>query len=172
MRGVLAAAGAVVVASIARADAPTGNNAQYAPFDQGNTTISDNFTHLTWQRAVAPKQMKLDQAAAYCAALPPDPPPASPWRLPSYKELLTLVDESPHTEYPVTGPVLKWIDGPAFGWSAYGGGELTPVDASYWSSSLYPNPRLPNHAYVVDFSSGQPGTESVGSAIYFRCVHN
>jgi hypothetical protein len=165
VRRLFALAGALVFSSVARADAP---QSQYATFDQADAIITDNHTGLAWQRAAAPQQMKWDQAAAYCAALSLGKKPG-PWRLPSYKELLTLVDESPHTEYEGTGLVNKFIDSHAFGFLLFDV-ELTPVDAPYWSSSLTPSDAA--MAFVVDFKHGTTLTYAIGSAIYVRCVHD
>jgi hypothetical protein len=112
--------------------------------------------------------MGWNQAAAYCAALSLGSV-TSGWRLPSYKELLTLEDDSPHTEYENGQLVTKYIDSHAFGFFL-GDVELTPVDAPYWSSSPYADNG--GAVYVVDFRLGDGSAVSAGFNTYFRCVHD
>lgn len=141
LRLALASVGLALLATSARADAPSG---QYGLFNQSNATIVDSFTGLRWERfpAPAPAQPTFAQAAAYCAGLGV-PGASSGWRVPSYKELLTLVDENPQTEYQNDAGILvvKWIDTSAFPGTVAG---------PYWTSSL----ALAGGAYAVDFSDG------------------
>ncbi len=169
-RAMLAAAGVVVIASIARADAPSGPGGQYGLFDSNNTVIYDEFTRLTWQRAVPPKEYVFGDAANYCAGLSLGSLPSG-WRLPSYKELLTIVDESPHPEYdPATGSlVYKAIDSHAFGVTLLGG-SLTPTSAPYWSSSPYL--AIPKSVYTVEFTTGATVPLLTGVSTLVRCVHD
>jgi|HubBroStandDraft_6_1064221.scaffolds.fasta_scaffold799472_1 hypothetical protein len=150
------AAGVVAVVSFARAGAPPG---QYAPFGQGDVTIKDQKTGLTWQRSANAQAADFDDAARYCSALQLGG--ATNWRVSSYKELLTLVDESPHTEYPTGAPVQIWIDGNAF--------PETQVNEAYWTSSVS---AAGNGAYTVSFSTGAAGFVPLNTAsLYVRCVH-
>jgi hypothetical protein len=168
LRHVVSSAGALaVVASVARADAPAGANSQYRYFDASAVIIIDNFTGLSWQRAAYPNLTFL-AAANYCANLSLGPLTTG-WRVPSVKELLTLVDESPHSEYENGMEVPKYIDSHAFGLSLSGVG-FTPVDAPYWSSSLYPTDS--SQGYVVQFKTGQTIIFPTGSGVYVRCVHD
>ncbi len=57
--------GAIELASEARADAPAG---QYAFFDPFDVVITDNYTHLTWQRGYGPLT-DFNGAPSYCQAL-------------------------------------------------------------------------------------------------------
>jgi hypothetical protein len=164
-RVLVAAGGALVLASVARADAPAGvSDAQYAPFDNSNVDILDQRTGLTWQRAVPPGVFTFPAAQSYCALLSLGN--MTGWRVPSYKELLTLVDESPHPEYDsVTGTlVYKAIDSFAFGL------DYTPVTTSYWSSSV--SSLDPGRAYLVDFRTGATLTFVMGTGFLVRCVHD
>jgi hypothetical protein len=81
--------GTALRATPARAKAPTGHFA-----DNGDGTLTDSRTGLVWQRVVAPYAAfhGADQAAAFCAA--PADLPGSGWRLPTVKELLTLMDQN------------------------------------------------------------------------------
>jgi hypothetical protein len=155
LRVLASAAGVVVMGSLALADAPP---TQYAAFDLKDLTILDSQTQLRWQRHAGP-QTSFAGAIAYCAGLSLAGY-TSGWRVPSYKELLTLVDESPHTEYPTGAPQQIAIDGNAF--------PNTAVDAPYWTSSPYPS--IAGDAYVVEFVQGAGQSQSMGTPAYVRCV--
>ena len=158
LRILAAAAGVIALGSLARADAPAE---QYSPFDLKDRSIVDNKTGLRWQRYAA-SQLSFAGAVAYCAGLSLDGFVAGAWRIPSYKELLTLVDEFPHTEYPTGAPVEIAIDGHAF--------PAIAVQAPYWTSSPYPP--LAGSAYAVDFGTGAGQNAATASAsLNVRCVH-
>jgi hypothetical protein len=115
-------------------------------------TVTDNWTGLTWQRSVAsPGQYNApggtwgSVAASYCTGL------AGGFRLPTLKELLSLVDP---TEYQPA------IDSNAF--------PNTPSDNYFRSStSVYSS----TDTYFVGFSEGQTGSVSVSDGSgYVRCV--
>jgi hypothetical protein len=151
----------VAIVSLARADAPTD---QYQLFGSGNLTIQDLKTGLSWQRSVptmggATATFSFQQAATYCQGLSLDGP--STWRVPSYKEILTLVDENPHFEYDNGGLVPHAIDPNAF--------PATPVLTAYWTSSIYPEDMT--SAYAVDFETGLANPTPLGTGLYLRCVH-
>jgi hypothetical protein len=114
-----------------------------------------------WQRLynTVPQQRNFQGAAAYCNTLTLPSYPAG-WRVPSYKELLTIVDEAPHIEYENGSLVSKADDSSAF-W-----GTLT--DAPYWTSSLYPKDL--QQAYVVNFRDGRPASRDLTNTAYVRCV--
>jgi hypothetical protein len=153
-RGLGAMFAVVTAGALARADAPAD---QYQNFNKGDVIILDNFTHLFWQRTamVAPS---FTEAVAACASLQLGG--KSPWRLPSYKELSTLVDESPHFEYPAGIPQPIAIDGNAF--------PLTAVDHQYWSSSA--SPASTGTVLAIDFATGAGTTLSQTATGYARCV--
>jgi hypothetical protein len=159
LRAALSAAGLLAIVSLARADAPGD---QYTLFNASSQSITDNFTGLVWQRHASGQAVSLNIAVSYCAGLTLDG--YAPWRVPSYKELLTLVDESPHLEYQDGGLVSVAIDGNAFP-------PPTPVQPYYyWTSSI--SPVDPATAYVVDFTSGVAYTPNIAqSSEYVRCVH-
>jgi hypothetical protein len=167
LRGPVLLAATALVASVARADAPGpqgGMKGQYGYFDQSDTTITDNYTGLTWQRYPAPTTFTFDQAAAYCQGLSLGAY-SSGWRVPSYKELLTLVDEQPHLDYADGAPVQKAIDPGAFPGLACPLGE-------YWTSSAYGGAASGNKGYAVDFGDGTATGEYVMTGLYVRCVHD
>jgi len=135
--------GAVVVAvGVAAADAPTGR------FSISDQVVSDNVTGRLWQRAVAPGTYNWAQAKSYCAAL--DLGGHSDWRLPSMKELQTIVDET---------RVNPAIDASVF--------PSTPSEY-FWSSS--PVSGSTPHAWYVHFSNGYPDFDVVSNTYRVRCV--
>jgi hypothetical protein len=126
--------------------APSG---QYDNFDGNAPTIRDRMTKLRWDRKTS-GPMSFADAVANCVA---------PRRLPSMKELLSLIDEDPHFEYEGTQNVAKWIDGRAFG------GDRTIAGAYYWTSS-----RDGANAFTVNFSDGTTRLDLVTDARHVRCV--
>lgn len=131
-RAVLAAI--VLLALPAAADAPRD---QYEQFDGDSVLITDHFTKLDWDRD-AVERSKLF-ANTNCSV---KPSLGFVGRLPSVKDLLTILDENPHTEYEGGVLVTKMIDGDAF--------ADTPVDLPYWTST----PAGPGKVWVVSFSTG------------------
>ena len=162
VRATLGAGAVVVLATVARADAPSG---QYNLFNLDSDVIEDLQTGLYWQRYPAAVGLSFDAAAAYCSQLSLDTLTTG-WRVPSYKELLTLVDESPHAEYENDQLVQNWIDG-----NAFPGATAVPVLMyAYWTSSPYPLPPA-GYAYTVNFNNGVSLQQSMASSQYVRCVH-
>lgn len=137
------------------ADAPVGH---YEPFVRDTPTIRDSFTLLEWDR-FAPRTKKLfGSANASCGA---------PFngRLPTVKELLTLVDEQPHKEYEFGATVEKAIDGTGGG--AFG--SYTSVDAPYWTSTPTD---VAGERWGVSFKDGTMVRlkENDTTGFYVRCV--
>lgn len=132
---------------------------QYVSFDVTNPTIRDLRTGLTWQRRVDPKNLKtISGAIGYCDSLNLGGPP-TPWRVPTYKELLTLVDEDPHYEYdPNSGESRRYIDANAF--------VGTPT-GNFASVSVDP---VNDEALTVDFGDGAAKVASPTNQFYVRCV--
>ena len=162
LRATLVASAVVVLATLARADAPTD---QYNLFNLNSDVIQDLKTGLYWQRYPLTTGLSFYDAATQCGQLSLDTLTTG-WRVPSYKELLTLVDESPHVEYEGGQLVEKWIDGDAFP-----GDVAAPVLTSeYWTSSAYPG-TPPGSGYTVNFHTGFSHTADMNNAQYVRCVH-
>ncbi len=130
------------------ADAPQG---QYANFTYLDVRITDNFTHLVWDRAVSAPLSDATQIGQYCVA---------PTRLPTVKELLTLVDETPSLTYDSAAQknVDVQIDLNAF--------PNTKVDAPYCTQTFDTSSGL---RFVVDFGNGQ--ASAAVKACRVRCVH-
>lgn len=152
LRKVLLASAVLLVIAPAFASAPVD---QYAAFNRQNDTIYDQQTKLTWQRFVTRDQRSQSDAMNACATLTLE---GKTWRLPTVKELLTLVDEQPHSEYRLdgTGVAVLAIDGRAF--------PDTP-DLEFWSSSY-----AAGKAWSVDFSSGEARRSNAGNLKCVRCV--
>ena len=131
--------------------APPG---QYQAFSSQDRRIRDKKTLLVWERSVSVAPVDFATARATCRG---------GTRLPTLKELLTLVDEQPHEDYdvPTNTTVTKHIDPQAFG-------SETPGDRAYWSSSLVEE--SPSRVWTVDFSSGETPQADAIDARYVRCV--
>jgi hypothetical protein len=115
-------------------------------------TVHDNKTGLTWQETVSSQTFAWADAKAYCANL--NQSVAGGWRLPTAKELLTLVD--------VARSSTPTIDCDAFPdaaaddeWSA------TPFAGFSGSSPS---------AWAVRFNAGNPISRAVSSLSFVRCV--
>jgi hypothetical protein len=149
------ALGIVAIALPATADAPR-NPPQYAQFDQDSLEITDQFTGLHWDRRRVQKLNRSD-GELYCnSTIFP-----GAGRLPTVKELLTLVDEQPHEEYDTSFKppiVLKSIDQGAF--------PNTPTDQPYWTSTPAPGGKF----WTVEFTSGRTEPRDLTSKLNARCV--
>jgi hypothetical protein len=128
------AAVAVVVALTASADAsaPAGRYVVTSG-GTGNGTVYDTKTKLTWQQTVPSTAYTWANAKTYCAGVGASLG-GTGWRLPTCKELQTIVDDSQ------TNPS---IDTTAF--------PSTPA-AWFWSSS--PVAGSPSYAWLVNFNNG------------------
>jgi hypothetical protein len=139
--GLAIVAGALLQGTLGHADAPIGQ------YTVTSDTVYDTKTKLTWQRAVASSAMTWANAKSYCTALNLG---GSGWRLPSMKELQTIVD--------------KTRSNPAIDPTAF---PSTPSDY-FWSSS--PVAGYADGVWSVDFLSGDSLNFVVGDALRVRCV--
>jgi hypothetical protein len=147
-RATLALAVAVALAvgvAVVRADAPMG---RFTSPQVG--VVYDTQTQLTWQQDVDPNRETWGGADRYCAGLKLA---NGGWRLPSMKELQTIVDES------VAQGNVATIDARAFG--------NAPAD-SFWSSSRLAGPA--GSAWYVSFSSGSCYAYDLARPLRVRCV--
>ncbi len=152
LRGLALVAGALALASQVRADAPAD---QYLPFTRSDKTIIDQQTGLDWERgdpAVAwPTVDSLAAANSRCVG--------QTRRVPTLKELLTLVDELPTKEYEKGQEIPKYIDTAAF--------PKTPTGAFYTSTGTGGAAEV----YCVDFGTGDATPCSTATkGAYVRCV--
>lgn len=143
----------VLVAGSALADAPRD---QYAPFDRDEPFIVDQHTGLAWARRAETKRPHAAARAA-CSSLTYL---SAPMRLPTAKELLTLVDEEPHGEYESGRVVQKMFDRSAF--------AGLPVEFAYWTDSLVTG--RANEAWTVSFATGELRAESTFDDRQVLCV--
>jgi hypothetical protein len=112
--------------------------------------VLDKKTKLTWQQTPPAAVGSQAAAKAYCSTLSLG---GSGWRLPTVKELLTLVDYS-QTVSPV-------IDQTAF-----------PGTPSGVFISSTPAVSAPNFGWFVSFSvPGGAGFQGAPSSLQVRCVH-
>lgn len=133
----------LLVAAHAQADAPP----QHYTAQAG--TVRDNATQLTWQQATDMTKRTWSEAATYCMQLQLA---GTGWRLPTLKELLTVVDPAS-----TTAPV---IDSKAF--------PGTPAD-TYWSSNSWMGDV--NYAWTIDFRLGNSAKDHAKSTgAYVKCV--
>ena len=130
-----------------RSDASPPPAHRFVAGDDG--TVADTATGLTWQRAPDDAPRTWSDAAAACAALRLGSGAAA-WRLPTAKELQTLIDESR------ADPA---IDPDAF--------PETPAD-SFWAAS--PLAGQDGFAWFVSFHSGVAYNSPIESPHRVRCV--
>jgi hypothetical protein len=143
--GPLALALAAAAASPARADAPAGR------YTISGGTVVDTKTKLVWQQTPSTSTYTWSNAKTYCPSLA-STLGGSGWRVPTLKELLTLVDRSR-----ATGPV---IDPTAF-----------PATSSvlYWSATTMA--WATGGAWIVNFATGEATTTgAVTNQNLVRCV--
>jgi hypothetical protein len=124
-------------------DAPVGG-ARYAAVAGG---IKDMRTGLTWQVQLDGQLRTWDAAKAHCQAM--STPAGGSWRLPSMKELQTLVDDS------LAEPSID----PMFG--------DTPLEP-FWSASAVV--ATPGSAWRVSFIHGYTYDASAAYEYHTRCV--
>ncbi len=145
----------ILLALPAAADAPRD---QYERYDGDSLTIKDTFTLLEWDRKGVFKST-WDSAFGNCALLSSFKS-TPPGRLPTVKELLTIVDEEPHQEYEFGNLVPKMIDANAFA------SADTPVDAPYWTST----PAGTDAFWTVSFKTGLMAAQPRTAQANARCV--
>jgi hypothetical protein len=95
-------------------------------------SVDDPSTGLTWERGISPSDLSWLDALTYCNTLSLEG--MTDWRLPSYKELWTIVDVTQNSPA---------IDGALF--------PATPTEP-FWTSSPVGNDR--GLAYTVSFATG------------------
>lgn len=149
----------VCVSFRAAADAPT-NPPQYDAFTQDDPTIRDRFTKLEWERSVV-ENAEMAAADLHCTTLA-FAATGGAGRLPTVKELMTLIDEEPHLEYETRPPpprnVAKLIDRSAF--------DGAPVDLPYWTQT----PAESGKFWTLHFSTGEMEARAPSERAHTRCV--
>ena len=112
-------------------------------------TVLDRATGLTWQRTSAPGTYTWEQARLYCEGLALGTPDAG-WRLPTVRELSTLVDAK--------------ASRPTIDTAAFPGTPAT----RFWTSTTYVPAAA--SAWSVVFSDGGVLHAGLGEAHSVRCV--
>jgi hypothetical protein len=139
---------AVILPTPADANAPGG---RYVVTNGGNSsgTVYDTKTKLTWQQTISSISYTWADAKTYCAGVGSSLGDTG-WRLPTMKELQSLVDYSDKA-FPTM------IDSTAF-----------PGAPSNWFWSASPLAGFPGLAWYVN--GGQTGDQDVSVASHVRCV--
>ena len=139
----LVVAGALlsVPASVGHADVPSSCHAI------ADGMVLDTKTMLMWQQSVDPGSYAWADAQAYCAMLAPG---GGVWRLPSMKELMSIVDVTR------ADPAIDPVAFPA-----------TPSDY-FWSSS--PQAGSSTAVWGVNFNKGSAGVAPLDFTARVRCV--
>jgi hypothetical protein len=141
--GALAIFAGVLTAS-AEASAPAGR------YLTSGGTVTDTKTKLIWQQIVSSSTYTWANAPAYCQTVGATLG-GTGWRLPTIKELQTIVD------YSRSGASIDPIAFPA-----------TP-QAPFWSSSVMAG--SPSNVWTVSFIYGNPSLfGAVGYGLNVRCV--
>lgn len=140
-------AAAAVVAGLSLANAPAGR------YSASNGMVTDNRTGLVWQQAVTDSTMfsyTWDTAKTHCSSLNLN---GTGWRLPTAKELATLVDLS-QTNAP-------YIDRVAF-----------PSSSTFLHWTSTPHVTSSSSAWAIDFSLNYGMTTGISKGQKFnaRCV--
>jgi hypothetical protein len=127
----------------------TGVSAAGSLTDNGNGTVTDGGTLLTWQQGES-STMTWEAALTYCEGL--SLAGSTDWRLPNHKELLSLVDYT--RLYPSINTTLF----------------PNAISSFYWSSTT--NAGWTSFAWFVDFSYGATSNYYLfkTDSNYVRCV--
>jgi hypothetical protein len=132
---------------------PTGPRFQLLS-EYGNDAVFDAVTGLTWERSPSPTGKAWSSAMAHCGLKSVGGKRG--WRLPSFFELMTLVDPSVHGAPGIPTLPPKHL--------------FNQVQAAaYWSQNSLT--RDSTSAYAVDFLAGDLTALSKSTVTGFWCVH-
>jgi hypothetical protein len=143
--GIAVSLAVMAVASSGHASAAAGR------YTVSSGTVLDNETGMTWQQTISGGAYTWSAAQSFCASLNLN---GTGWRVPSVKELMTLVDFSV-----VPGSGSATIDATAF--------PSTPANY-FWSSSIYALDS--SSAWLVYFYGGGTNVLDVSGTYGVRCV--
>lgn len=121
--------------------------------DNGNGTVTDHATGLTWLTATVSGR-PWDQAISYCETL--DFAGSANWRLPNIKELFTLVDFGNDPSLSEAAIDLSFFPD-------------TVLDG-YWASTGYQGSGVEGDAWIVHFYDGYVGNDGKSNSYRVRCV--
>ena len=128
-----------------------GKFAGYGNFkNNGDGTVTDLATGLMWQRQDDDNTREWTAAVSYCQGL--DLGGKTDWRLPTIKELQSIVDTSVNEPGPT-------IDSGAFPGTS---------SSDYWSATNYGGDS--SFAWDIEFSNGRLALDLKGLSLYVRCV--
>jgi hypothetical protein len=135
-----------------REAAPSDTAAPPGRYDVSSDSVYDTKTKLTWQRSAPSAEFAWSDAKTYCDSAGGATLSGTGWRLPTEKELLTLVD------YDVAppGPTIDVQTFPGTVGDFYcSGSPIADGVAGFW---------------YLDFSTGNATNYAEGPASYVRCV--
>jgi len=121
--------------------------------DNGNGTVTDTYTSLIWQQAGSLDTKTWQQALEYCEEL--NLGNHTDWRLPTTKELRSLVDYSHYTQN------FPSINADVF---------PNTVLNYYWTGTTKASQDLTSRAWYVGFSKGSDSYTSKNDKYYVRAV--
>ncbi len=119
--------------------------------DNHDGTVTDETTELMWQQEDDDITKIWADAITFCDDLVLGYSDFSDWRLPTKKELITILD------YETTSPAIHDI-------------FLNTNSGDYWSSSTYAY--TPGYAWYVQFSNGCVNGGNKENERFVRCVRN
>ncbi len=155
MKRVLSSGSALLIFAVAAPVSALAPTDQYEKYVFETETIVDLHTKLEWDRyrdgVPYPAEANWSKAKADCEAVGK--------RLPTLKELLTIVDESPYNTYVVDHNEPRYIDSSAF--------PKSP-DQPFWTSSIVTDNTT--KVYVVDFRLGVVDDAFKSDTRRVRCV--
>lgn len=125
------------------------NTSKASNFKKENDTVIDTVRHLRWQDDTRTVKVRKNwqEAQEYCRKLSLDG--MQTWRLPSYDELVSIVDYTKHTL--AIMPAFSYI-----------------VSDSYWSAT--PDDETVQQALSIYFGNGCPSGEHKEKHFLVRCV--
>jgi hypothetical protein len=152
----LGAAGIIVVILAGPVDGavPAGHYVVTAGSGTGGGIVYDTKSNLTWQQTVSSTTYTWVDAKTYCGGVGTSLG-GTGWRLPTIKELQSIVDLSQ-----ITAP---YVDPTAF--------PSTPSNQFWSSSPATPAAGSSGYAWFVYFNYGYNGYGGVSNTYSVRCVH-
>jgi hypothetical protein len=131
-----------------------GAAAQAGYIDNGDGTVTDNGTGLMWQQATAPDNYTWEHALAYCDNSTLGD--YTDWRLPTAKELASLVDTNRYN--PSINPTYFSGTGAVYYWSSttYVSGSGRALGVNFYDGGVYDGDMMVNN-YVRAVRGGQSG---------------
>jgi hypothetical protein len=135
-----------------REAAPSSAAAPPDRYDVSSDSAYDTRTRLTWQRAAPTTEFTWNDAKAYCESAGGGTLSGTGWRLPTEKELLTLVDY----DLAPPGPTIDV--------------EVFPGTVSDFYGSESPDADGEAGVWYVDFSTGDATNYADAPTSYVRCV--